>query len=57
MTYSEYGIDNDALIAAYKKIKLKNSDSSKINFLNTKLKNIQYYRILFLDQNDSQIYF
>jgi len=49
MTYSEYGIDNDALIAAYKKIKLKNSDSSKINFLNTKLKNIQYYRILFLD--------
>lgn len=51
-TYSEYGIDNESIISAYKKIKQKIYDFSKLNFLNTKLRNIQYYKVLFFDDKD-----
>ncbi len=48
-TYSEYGIDNEAIIAAYKKIKPKLNDYIKTDFLNSRLKEIKYYKILYMD--------
>jgi hypothetical protein len=52
-TYSEYGIDNEAIISAYKKINQKKYDFSKMNFLNTKLRNIKFYKVLFVGDTDS----
>lgn len=52
-TYSEYGIDNEAIIAAYKKIKQKTYDFSKLNLLNTKIKNFQYSKVLFMENYNS----
>ena len=48
-TYSKYGIDNDAIIATYFKLKKSISDLDKIHYLESKMKEIKCYKVIFFD--------
>jgi hypothetical protein len=48
-SYSEYGIDNDAIIATYFKLKNKINDLDKIQYIESKMKDIKIYKVIFFN--------